>query len=393
MKRIDVPLLGLLTLAAWLCVGAGPISGAEISFRKIQLDPKFRAEGVAVGDYNRDGKMDIAAGSVWYEAPDWKMHAILDKPVEKDPKGYSDCFNCWADDLNGDGWTDLIQVTWPGKAAVWFENPQNQPGPWKRHLLTPVASNESPQFRDVDRDGKRELIIGFASKNPDGPDRRLGIARPQDDPSKPWRVQPISKEGAPNTQRYAHGLGVGDVNGDGRRDIVVPQGWWEAPEDLNATDWKFHPAPLGQKCADMHVRDFDGDGDQDVLSSSAHNYGIWWHEQVAPGKWKTHEIDKSYSQTHALCLADINGDGLPDFVTGKRWWAHGGRDPGGNEPAVFCWYELSREDGEPKWTRHQFDHDSGPGTQFELADVNGDKLLDVVTANKKGVHLFLQERK
>ena len=365
---------------------------SKISFKKTQLDGAFRAEGVAVGDFNKDGKMDIAAGTVWYAAPDWKMHTIHSNAKEYPPKGYSDCFNAWADDFNGDGWTDVLEISWPGKAAVWYENPQGKGGPWKQHIATPIASNESPQYQDIDGDGKRELIIGFAEKNPDAADRRMGIARPAEDPYKQWEIQPISEASAPNTRRYAHGLGVGDVNGDGRKDIVVPQGWWEQPADIAGTEWKFHGASLGQPCADMHVLDLDGDGDADVLSSSAHNYGIWWHEQLDGGKWRTHEIDKSYSQTHAMCLADVNGDGMLDFVTGKRYWAHGGRDPGGNDPAVFHWYELTRKDGKPTWTRHQFDHDSGPGTQFQLADINGDKLVDVVTSNKKGVHVFQQVR-
>jgi hypothetical protein len=364
----------------------------KITFKKTQLDPKFRAEGVAVGDFNKDGKLDIAAGGSWYAAPDWKMRLIYAEAKEYDPKNYSDCFNAWADDFNGDGWTDVLQVVWPGKEAVWFENPHGKEGPWKRHVATPVASNESPQYQDVDGDGQRELIIGYAAENPDGPDRRIGIARPQKDPEALWKVQAVSAAGAANTQRYAHGLGVGDINGDGRKDIVVPQGWWESPAENKEDQWKFHDAPLGQACADMIVQDVDGDGDADVLSSSAHAFGIWLHEQLPDGKWQTHEIDKTTSQTHALCLADVNGDGLSDFVTGKRWWAHAAGDPGVDEPALFAWYELSRENGKAKWTRHQFDHDSGPGTQFQLADVNGDGLVDVVTANKKGVHYFEQVR-
>jgi hypothetical protein len=174
---------------------------------------------------------------------------------------------------------------------------------------------------------------------------------------------------------------------------VVPQGWWEAPDDVAPGSWKFHAAPLGDNCAQMHFYDFDGDGDGDVLSSAAHQVGMWWHEQLEGGQWKTHEIDKSFSQTHALCLADINGDGLADFVTGKRWWAHGPTgdiDP--DKPAVLFWFELKREGGRPVWTPHQIDHDSGVGTQFEVADVNGDGLLDVATSNKKGTYYFQQVR-
>ena len=93
-----------------------------------------------------------------------------------------------------------------------------------------------------------------------------------------------------------------------------------------------------------------------------------------------------------VTAADVNGDGLPDFVTGKRWYAHGGRDPGGNDPAVFFWYELRRSGTHPEWIRHPVDSNSGPGTQFEVQDVNQDGMLDIVTSNKKGTHLFLQKR-
>ena len=138
---------------------------------------------------------------------------------------------------------------------------------------------------------------------------------------------------------------MGDLNRDGHNDVIVTSGWWECPGNPRSLDWKFHPAKLGEACADMHLFDVDDDGDMDVITSSAHRYGIWWHEQEAPGKWTTHEIDKSFSQTHGVWLADINGDGLKDFVTGKRWWAHGGRDPGGDQPAVFFWFELKRKNG------------------------------------------------
>lgn len=367
---------------------------AKIRFKRTQLDAKFRSEGAAVGDFNHDGKMDISAGSVYYAAPDWQMHVVAEEAREYDPHGYSNSFCNFADDLNGDGWTDLLVVDFPGQQTWWFENPQSAEGSWKRHVLTPVTNNESPIYLDVDGDGQRELVAAFSpdAKNPDGPERQMGIIRRGADVFEPWKILAISDKGAKGTAKYAHGLGVGDVNRDGRNDVVIPEGWWEAPEKPGDAPWKFHEAPFGQPSSNMHVYDFDGDGDNDVLSSAAHQIGIWWHEQTADG-WKTHEIDRSFSQTHSLCLADINGDGLPDFVTGKRWWAHGPNgDVNPGDPAVMFWFELTRKDGKPVWIPHEFDHDSGVGTQFEVADVNGDGLLDVATSNKKGVNYFQQVR-
>jgi putative membrane-bound dehydrogenase-like protein len=359
----------------------------KISFKKTTLDQRFRSEGVAYGDFNNDGLLDIAAGSVWYEAPDWKMHAITKEPKEFNIRTYSDTFCNWAEDFNGDGRVDLLVVDFPGNPTWWFENPGNVDQPWEKRRCVPATNNESPQYFDVDGDGQRELVFGDATG-------RLALARPGKQPNLDWKIQPIAAEPTPNIQRFYHGLGIGDVNRDGKLDLFTPHGWFAQPADAATAakePWEFRPAKLGPAQAQMYAYDFDGDGDNDIIGSSAHSVGLWWYENK-DGQFTQHQIDKSIAQTHAGILADINGDGLPDYVTGKRFYAHNGRDPGEDEPPVIVWYELSREGNTPKWTKHEFDDNSGVGTQFEVHDMNGDGLLDVIVANKRGVFYFEQVR-
>jgi len=384
----------------WLLLGivgsALAVEPAAIKYKKIQLDDKFRSEGVAVGDFNHDGKLDIAAGFVYFAAPDWRMVPIEAEPKTFDPKGYSNSFCNFAADLNGDGWTDLIVVDFPGKQTWWYENPGKSGGPWTKHELTAVTNNESPAYLSILNKSQKSLLCGVNpdAKNPDGPERRMAFLTQESDPNKPWKIRTISAKAAPGTLKYAHGVGAGDVNGDGRIDVLCKNGWWEQPADAAQEEWTFHQANLGADCANMYVLDVNGDGKQDVVSTSAHQKGVWWHEQTADG-WKTHLIDDSVSQTHSMWIADMNGDGVMDIVTGKRWWAHGPKgdiDP--DKPAVVVWYECKRAaDHTVTWEKHVIDDDSGVGTQFEIAEISGQGTgLDIAISNKKGTFVLLREK-
>jgi hypothetical protein len=276
----------VLLLSGALPAWAGDSAKTVISWKKTVVDRAFRSEGVAVADVNKDGKLDIIVGDVWYEAPDWKVHVIR-KDRTFDPRNYSESFGVFAEDFNGDGYPDVLILPFPGRPCTWCENPGAKGGPWKEHVLSPSACNETPQFVDLFGTGKRVLIMGVQPKGQSNMGQMFWL-RPGKDPTQLWEHHPISEPSKPGkiipgTFQFSHGLGVGDVNGDGRLDVLTTQGWWEQPEELDDQPWKFHPAPLGPDCADMHVFDIDGDGKNDVITSSAHGFGLWWHQQK-PGK-------------------------------------------------------------------------------------------------------------
>lgn len=398
-------ILAIAGLSLALVTSANAADKDPIKWKKTTIEGKFRSEGVAVGDVNKDGKPDVLIGDSWYEAPSWTKHDIR-KPGDYGDglRSYSDCMTCWADDINGDGWVDEIVIGFPGSAAIWYENPKGKEGLWPRHEIWPSACNETPLYTELFKDGHRVLVMGWQpkGKNDQG---QMAYFTPDSDPTQPWVMHPISEPTTPGhvipgTAQFSHGLGVGDLNGDGRQDVICTGGWWEQPEAGRKADkaWTFHPASLGDAVADMIAYDVNGDGKNDVIASSAHKFGIWWFEQGATEngspKFTKHDLfPELVSETHALISADINGDGLADLVTGKRFWSHGRAEPGSEKPARLYWFEATRgADKTVTFTPHEIDDQSGIGTQFMVLDFNGDGLLDVVSSNKKGVFLLEQVR-
>ena len=420
--RSVLPLLSLLPLMTL------PAQAREVKFKKTTLTREFVAEGCALADFNKDGHVDLAAGcQIWY-GPDFKRRENFTPPSNNpsgpaktpyDPaKGYSDYFLSYAYDFNGDSWPDLLVYGFPGASADVFLNPKGQPGNWQKTAIFDIADGESPDLKDVNGDGKPELLVhsSDAVKPPESKGKsggQLGFAEIDwKNPLGKARFRPITPKSPENDQkyfRYTHGYGAGDINGDGRTDILSKDGWFEQPADISTDkDWVFHPVAFagekGRGGSFMLVYDVNKDGRNDVITAyNAHGFGLSWFEQQKDGSFLDHKImgatpeenpyGVKFSQLHAMQLADINGDGVLDLVTGKRRWAHGplGDDEPGADPVLY-WFEIRRDGkGGAEFIPHQIDNDSGVGTQVTTGDINGDGKIDIAVANKSGVFLFLQE--
>jgi hypothetical protein len=396
-----------------LAIRETPAERVSANFRMQRLEPFYYAWGAAAADFNHDGVLDIVAGPYVYLGPDFTKKTEIYPAVVKNPgkEFTTDCWMTFAGDFTGDGWPDVLTASFSndgmpgGDVGVWlYVNPKGESRRWDKYQVIPAIQSEIATLRDVDGDGKPELVymaegyVRWAKPDPAHP-------------TGPWIVHTISERG----YGTAHGIGVGDINGDGRMDIVNAFGWWEQPPAGSKQEtWTYHPQAFSQYVRNviggsvMAVYDVNGDGLNDVVTVlTAHGYGLAWFEQKRDAAGKISFVEHmimndsstknagnvTFSEPHGTTFADMDGDGIPDFVVGKRYWAHKDSylDPDPYGPPVLYIYKTVRNPKAPggaEFVPELVHNWSGAGSDVLAVDLNKDGAMDLVTATKLGLYVF-----
>ncbi|MBK5290291.1 MAG: VCBS repeat-containing protein [Acidobacteriia bacterium] len=371
-------LVSLITLLLAAALAFSLTRPPDIPFQKHVLDSGAN-ESCAIADINLDGKLDIVSGENWFAAPKWIKTRFRDLNFNNN---YIDGFSDLMLDVNGDRFPDIITATWFDRELSWWQNPGKTGAPWKKNSIEKGMNIEFAFLVDLDNDGKaQEVLPQFGGAN--------AVIAWYEVVNRAWVKHQIHNQG------HGHGIGAGDVNGDGRSDILTPKGWFESPANPRQGEWTFHPDwEHKEHLGFLYVNDVNGDGLRDIVSSHAHDYGLFWMERGPGGKFTKRLIDDTWSQAHATALADLNGDGKLDLLSGKRYMAHE-HENGAREPLGIYWYETLTApgpDGKPRmqWVRHVIDFSTraGGGMQMPVADIDGDGDLDFAAGGKLGVFLF-----
>ena len=379
-----------------------PTEQTASRFRAQRFEDFYQGWSAAAGDFNHDGVLDVTIGNRFYLGPSFTDSREVYAGQPYNPaKEYSPAMVNFAFDYTGDGWDDILVVE--SRTPVLYVNPKGESRRWTRYAVISVpVTSESIMFKDIDGDGKPDVTYGGASS----------VQWVSVDPSNPtgqWKTYTVSQPGVPSS---IHGIGAGDINGDGKVDIIAPHGWWEQPAGgPTQTPWTFHQGAFGRNGnagGNIEVFDVNGDKLPDIVTAlAAHGFGLAWYEQKRDAAGKISFVERmimndfgsqnaggvTFTELHALTIADIDGDGIQDIVTGKRHWAHldSYTDADGQGPAVLYWYRTVRNQKAPggaEFVPELINNRSGVGSMIQVADLNKDGAPDIMAATTRGGHIF-----
>jgi hypothetical protein len=323
-----------------------------------------------------------------------------------------------AHDFTGDGWPDVLNMS--GNAGngtgTLLVNPKGESRRWDRFVVMQppdhVVGNEETLLKDVNGDGRMDIVhTGQGTMRYSTPDPA--------NPTGTWITTTISEAG-PWGVNISHGMGIGDIDGDGLNDYISAYGWWKQPPKGQTGLWQYNPVEFarwgasqgGAGGAEMGVYDVNGDKLADVVTAlEGHGFGLAWHEQKrdAGGKitFVRHIImdsvlDKNagdvwFTQPHATTFADINQDGVMDFLVGKRHHSHFQyTDPDNWGMPVLYVYKVVRNPKAPggaEFVPELVHNRSGVGSHFATGDLNKDGTPDIATSGPSGTFVFFNMTK
>ena len=388
-----------------LSIQVRPVEETSRQFRVQRLSDFYYSWGAGATDVNHDGVLDVISGPHVFYGPDYLKRREIFLQLTSNPSNTfaTDTWMQFVSDFTGDGWGDALNCSFSGGAGcTLYVNPRGEARRWDKHLVVPAYQTEIGVLHDIDGDGTPEVVYGAETQ--------MRYAKPDPvNPTGTWKIHNVSERGYVT----AHGVGAGDINGDGRVDIVNPYGWWEQPAAVSTATWSYHPQVFGRYKRGfggsvMAVYDVNGDKLNDVVTSlAAHGWGLAWFEQKRDAKgaitFVQHMImddfgtknagDVVFSQPHGSSFGDVDGDGITDFVVGKRYWSHSDTylDPDPYGPAVLYWFRTVRNPKAPggaEFVPELIHNRSGTGSDVYPVDLDKDGRLDIVTATRFGTFIF-----